>query len=361
MSLQDLPNLSKVNRVGGHDGIPGRHQENNFNLLKWLDEKDKSYSRPIFLSRLPWSMELVLSVPGNCFGVPFHSTVVIPNITVFFFSRNETNSWLWKLLVFSASLVSLLVSWGVLSGVKIANKFSYNPKFGVITPLIGLTLLSLADNEFGMENYQSAKRLGYFQITCWCLATTPIIILKIICTRKRPIVNLSRKHKGSILDPDGSDGFQNPAKHFYVLLSLFLRDPNGSFPSGDASGAMALMYPLLLYGTKENRALATTMIAMSCIGRIYWMAHHISDVFVGVLISFITCRSFEKILGSSPQLEVQASYKVLPHDCNCYSFWWHPIAVNLFLICFVQSTIKFKKRNYAFVKNAETKEKIEGD
>jgi len=51
-----------------------------------------------------------------------------------------------------------------------------------------------------------------------------------------------------------------------------------SFPSGDAAGAMVFSYVLHLHGAGVWSWL---LVILSCFGRVYFHAHHVSDVLIG--------------------------------------------------------------------------------
>mmetsp|Transcript_31247 Transcript_31247/g.47684 ORF Transcript_31247/g.47684 Transcript_31247/m.47684 type:complete len:117 (+) Transcript_31247:531-881(+) len=76
-------------------------------------------------------------------------------------------------------------------------------------------------------------------------------------------------------------------KHLSVLERLLLRDHMAAFPSGDAAGVMAVTFPLLC-GQHRNIPFAVVCLVLSCLGRLYWKAHHLSDVLVGAALSWFT-------------------------------------------------------------------------
>eukprot|EP00751_Fragilariopsis_kerguelensis_P000996 CAMPEP_0170824062 /NCGR_PEP_ID=MMETSP0733-20121128/45075_1 /TAXON_ID=186038 /ORGANISM="Fragilariopsis kerguelensis, Strain L26-C5" /LENGTH=87 /DNA_ID=CAMNT_0011187229 /DNA_START=197 /DNA_END=456 /DNA_ORIENTATION=+ len=82
-------------------------------------------------------------------------------------------------------------------------------------------------------------------------------------------------------------------------MSRILAEYNGdaSFPSGDA--ALATLYAIPIYhigslssssssfSSYKYKALASIIIFLSASGRMYLLAHHLSDVTVGIMISYL--------------------------------------------------------------------------
>mmetsp|Transcript_31246 Transcript_31246/g.47682 ORF Transcript_31246/g.47682 Transcript_31246/m.47682 type:complete len:143 (+) Transcript_31246:531-959(+) len=85
-------------------------------------------------------------------------------------------------------------------------------------------------------------------------------------------------------------------KHLSVLERLLLRDHMAAFPSGDAAGVMAVTFPLLC-GQHRNIPFAVVCLVLSCLGRLYWKAHHLSDVLVGAALSFCCCTFLNQWIG----------------------------------------------------------------
>mmetsp|Transcript_19198 Transcript_19198/g.31882 ORF Transcript_19198/g.31882 Transcript_19198/m.31882 type:complete len:291 (+) Transcript_19198:165-1037(+) len=243
--------------------------------MQRFDELDKYLSGPIFRAIVPASVEFIWSIPGNFFGIPLFALLLSPNLVALFLAENQSNYN--ALLVVSIILLVLVLLWTlVLQGNKAAIKIVYGPILGAVAPLVGITLLMFLQEE-------EDRAPGFFQIAAWCLSVTPVAILKPLVARTRPCC---------------SPGCSEHAKHMVILPQLFQRDGRASFPSGDTAGVMAVSYPLIRCGGTTGVLIGTVCIVLSFLGRMYWKAHHFSDVSVGVFIAFVCCYALEWTIES---------------------------------------------------------------
>jgi len=255
-----------------HDQAKGESQNSNSNypsnLLNSLDDLDKLVSRPFFLAKLPLVFEYALSVPGNFFGVPLVALSLTPNlIALYFCHETPPNSWLAAACVLTAIILML---WAfVLQGKAVAIRTFYGPALGALAPAFGISLLCSLSEE--------TRQVGYFQIAAWCLSVVPVALLKPFISRARPCL-LKGDHD----------------KHLSILPKLFTRDGRASFPSGDAAGAVAVMYPLIRCGDNIGVCVGVTGVCLSIIGRMYWKAHHFGDVMVGAGLALGCCWLLEQ-------------------------------------------------------------------
>ncbi len=305
-------------------------------LVEYLVHFDKVISKPFFAIQLSWPLEFLLSFPGNFFGITFNSLVLVPNITTWYITKLPSGYTSWKILVLLVFIVSTFSWLGVFFGSIKARKFCYNRFISSWNPLVGILILLQLD-ESSVSSHVWAKALAFFQMTSWCITMTLSIILKFLSQRRRPIVRLCQSHFNTDFEfkQGSSDTFSVKKKCTSALSSLFRQDSHGSFPSGDAAGAVALMYPFLRYGNNQEQLLSTILVGLSCFGRLYWLAHHFLDVTIGVLISLFVCLVLEK----NYSLRQRQPFTTFSFDYGyCYAFWWHPIASYLLMICTLKVT-----------------------
>jgi membrane-associated phospholipid phosphatase len=254
-------------------------------MMQRLDQVDKYLSAPLFKAKVPAVVEFLWSIPGNFFGIPLFALVVSPSLVALFFARlNAVKSSTNLDVAVSMILLGMLFLWTmVLRGNKKAIKICYGPLLGAVAPWFGWALLMLFPSE-------EDRATGYFQITAWCLSVAPVSVLKPLAARTRPCCSpgFSKQHD----------------KHLTILPRLFQRDSRASFPSGDTAGAMAIVYPLIRCGGSVGIMIGTTCVVLSVLGRMYWKAHHLSDVTAGVLIALSCCSMLEWILQSPCRAEV---------------------------------------------------------
>lgn len=292
--------------------------------LSQLDALDKWLSRPIFLARLPVAVEYILSVPGNFFGVPLVTLFIAPNVMAMCFSDSPLLSTWWHVIVWFLVLVVLILWFFVLKGSKTAIQIFYGPMLGVMAALLGVALLSWMPD-------QSARHVGYFQLSAWCASVLPVALLKPATARIRPACQ--------VRDIQVIAAMQ--AKHLHVLPRLFQRDGRASFPSGDTAGAMAVSYTIGRCGSSSDDgkqhislAIAVLIVILSATGRMYWQAHHLADVMVGVILAIACCWSLEQAL-----LEWYGALG------SCRAHWWHALCAHAALcIMVILSRLYFKTK-----------------
>lgn len=258
-------------------------------LVNRLQAFDKCLSRPFFQAKLPAVLEYVCSVPGNFFGVPLFTMIVTPNLNAAFFASKFPPTW-WCLLV-ALPLLAVLALWTfVLKGHLWAIRIFYGPTLGALSPLGGVALLMLLPDE-----ETEARQVAQFQIAAWSAAVIPVAILKPLVARCRPCY--------------GDGGCDASEKHLSVLPLLFRRDGRASFPSGDTAGAMAVAYPLIRCGSDGMLMFGLACVTLSCMGRMYWKAHHLGDVLAGVGLAWGACRVLEELTRQAESCSCCATLK----------------------------------------------------
>uniref|UniRef100_A0A7S4F3E6 Phosphatidic acid phosphatase type 2/haloperoxidase domain-containing protein n=2 Tax=Chrysotila carterae TaxID=13221 RepID=A0A7S4F3E6_CHRCT len=251
----------------------------------FIDRVDKQVSQPIFRLGFGRHAELLLSFPGCFFGMPAFMALSTPIVAM---SVDPEAARLDgpAMAVFCVLCVFLAGVWTcVTTGRNVAwAPPLYSSKTVFAAPLLG-TLLTRAITES-----PCSRSAANFHLLAWFTAIILVLQLKRLSSRRRPSVCAAEveaavKHKSL------------PA-----LLRLFSRDGNGSFPSGDVTGAVCFAFPiwtgtafrtttrlsssfLLFPLSSTTSALASICVILSALGRVYWLAHHVLDVVVAAVVA----------------------------------------------------------------------------
>jgi len=273
------------------------HEPFSSSIWNHLDSFDKQISRPIFAARLPFkALEFMLSIPGNFFGCFSFTVVTFPALVSIYYDDNDImlpNDYHWYFfLVALLSILNLLIWVLILSPRKnsmnrCARWVFYGPVVIGISPIVGTLLIYYAPCSY------KARQMGYFQICAKLVGVIPTAILKPYIKRIRPAAWVLHTESDVILQKAARD------KHYFTLPQLFSMDAFQSMPSGDAAGAIACMYSSLFLQQEQPSHIiifAWTCVLLSCIGRVYWLAHHVGDVFMGVVTSLSACWILERAL-----------------------------------------------------------------
>jgi membrane-associated phospholipid phosphatase len=291
----------------------------------WLDQLDKRLSTPVFTLELPLFLEFPLSVIGTWFGIPLSALVLLPIAAV---SIVDGTPW-WFAIAFGV----VLSLWSYLAVCSVAAKgrrngfvYFYMPlltKQSMIwgftaAPHIGLLLAMV------ISRSSAAYRAAVFTTLSWVISCGINEVLKGIVKRRRPVIcdfDIERldeevreanesggfSRSSSPVSPNGRQmtAFRSAllgAKRNFPELQRMLRSPessHSSFPSGDATAVASAMVCLLSLvgfdGTVASilaqdqllRQVYAPLAAATCLiasfGRMYFHAHHLLDVSVGLL------------------------------------------------------------------------------
>ena len=278
-------------------------------LLHRLDVLDMCLSRPIFLANLSAVAEHALSVPGNFFGVPVVTLLVMPNALAMYFSESNPISTWWHCVVWLL-ILAVLILWNVvLTGNKRAIRIFYGPTLGALAALLGVGLLSWMPDESS-----SVRQIGYFQLAAWCLAVIPVAVLKPSIARLRPVMSHNDTDEyGKAMKAAAK------AKHLSILPRLFRKDGRASFPSGDAAGAMAVAFVIGRCDPSHSPVRSILIVLLSAAGRMYWQAHYLGDVVVGAILSWTCCWLLEQglLLTGSEPCRALRWHALLAHAALC--------------------------------------------
>jgi membrane-associated phospholipid phosphatase len=266
-----------------------------------LQSIDYYLSFPLFVSIFPNVIECALSIPGNLFGLPIFTLVIFPNLFATLtleFHPYPTSSF-WHFTIWSISIAGLILWYHALKGNVSAIRFLYGPVTGAGSAFFGIFLLSCIPGKF-----EPSRSVGHVCIVNWCISVIPVALLKPAIARQRPVML-----KNSDIQ------ISRNKKHLSILPRLFRKDGSASFPSGDAAGAMAIAYTInQCYDV--SAWLIFPVLLLSGIGRIYWQAHYLFDVLIGMALAYCFIFLFGPSLSTSPSKG---------------SHWWEAIVAHLVL------------------------------
>lgn len=303
--------------VSSKSGSASKDASSSSSFWKSLDAYDKQISAPFFHARLPSAaLEFAFSIPGNFFGSCSFATITCPALfTVYFdFYEDEGMSRLsfWHAAVLFLFLSNIGIWWLVLTAKKNSSKHKfarqlfYGPLVSAMGPFVGVALVHVAPVS------EKTHCHGYLQNLLWIVGVIPSAILKPVIGRQRPAA------RARIEASNGDVGLYEAAKgkHFAALPSFLARDTFNSMPSGDAAGAMACMYALIFL--HDEKSIAKTLfgilcILLSCLGRLYFLAHHLGDVLVGVFTSFLACGLFQQLMCDNGTCSIDWMSPLLAH------------------------------------------------
>ena len=300
-----------------------------------LDKIDKWISGFLFRLSLPPIVEVIYSVPANFFGLvpslavgPLWVALLtledgikgkIPEI-----QKQHSKIILLKGITILLTMV-FLVSWilfqkGYMPLTKImARKIYYLISILFNVGVLSYTLLQLPSDDPYASSSKKAFSHAIYLLFLWPPSILVIVILKEFSRRPRPIVLDMTRDKNS--------GLWLKKKSFPNICYFLARaQANESFPSGDATAA-AIFAIVLVNIAPQNTAIACGLLVLACTGRMYFLAHHFLDVFVGSMLACIIHR-VAKSMGFG-------IYDMV---------WWHPLVSTTFLAIYVQTIMKNKQK-----------------
>ena len=266
-----------------------------------LDLFDKWCSAPLFQLQLGLILETVLSFPGCWFGMPLFCAPAALGHAIMA-SGASTSRLAWTVLALELGL--LASAWlAVLftpGGLRIA-RLLYSPATVALAPAATVWLLRQLD--------LPGAAAGYSFLLYWFAAVTPVLALKKLTTRRRPIV-CDVRHIGMLCTAAAS------AKRLRAVSQIVKHDPSASFPSGDVAGAVS--FACVLWRCSDRPLIGLACALLSATGRMYWQAHHLLDVTTGAALGLLMCATCDAIIGEP-----------------CAARWWHPFVGQFIVITMV--------------------------
>ena len=234
-----------------------------------IDRWDKRCSSPFFTFKLPWLFEIALTIPGSWFGATTFSLGWVGMLATVISQTQEE-----KLSPFDLANHSQKVFIGIFAVVTVAaTLLHFSILFNKVDrkylwdslPLYLLLNLFIPYLLFGADSWGWR---GFVFYTCsWGCTQVVSQTLKYLFGRIRPCACQANK-----IEPRTFD------------LSSHLSGGSSaleSFPSGDAAGAAAFSYSMVLITGCWWWLLCAVLAS---VGRMYFRAHHLLDVVAGCVL-----------------------------------------------------------------------------
>jgi len=223
---------------------------------------DEKISKIFFEASLPPIFEVLLSIPGNWFGLaPF--ALAGP---IFVASLTDTNGNRAVLRRTAAVLfMAYLALWcAFVRGNSFCTKqVLFNWKGYLIFPPCAVAL-----NHFLIPDQKSFSRSVY-PLFIYAPTLIVVLILKNTTLRMRPCAKYKHLHD---------------RKYLSQIPRILSGDhQTGSFPSADTALSASFVIPI----ASEWPNLAATLVFLSCVGRLYFLAHHAFDTICGILVTIL--------------------------------------------------------------------------
>lgn len=237
----------------------------------WLDAVDKRISSLVFGLRLPALLELLLAVPGAFMGFP-HAFLGPTPLALAWLASSGPATFLRNMA--AVSLAGGLI--GFFGGLMGTFDFRQATKVMLLAmPAFAIWALFRP----GVE--AAARNVGLLSITAAALAVAVCIPLKAVANRLRPAVSLKLVFKAK--------DTRLPMLLRYIKAMCAGGQANESLPSSDAA-VMAANATLLCmawaYPEPWPQRLALCFVALCCLGRMYFWAHHLLDVACGSAVGY---------------------------------------------------------------------------
>ena len=304
---------------------------NSDRILACANEIDETISGPLFRTSLPSCLEAIYSFPANFFGTGACLLVAPLWIAVLALDADDNciggegsseEQTHFKTTLLKLGTISLT---GFFVAVWAAFQKGYNSAFGrlydaklynLASPFCVLFLsytLGLFPAGSSCSKSEKIFSKAIYSLFLWFPVMQIVTSLKQWAKRQRPAYKDS-KRKGNWVK-----------NKKFPAVSHILAKYNGdaSFPSGDAAAAAVFAIPV---ADLEYIIVAWVMVLLACTGRMYILAHHFSDVFIGASISYCIHRFMTAIgLGVN---DMQ---------------WWYPLIVSAAFIFYYKFTTKKKR------------------
>lgn len=277
-----------------------------------IDRIDKRLSAPIFRLQLGIVLEWILSVPGCFFGMP--AALLVSPALIACGVGGCSSAPPHAIGLLAAATAAILVVWIRFNNSTLQDGpplVLFRPTAVVVAPALGTALAHL------VADAGVPLAAGSFHLTAWYLGIIPVLLLKQSTRRRRPVA-CEPQHIGAKAIAAA------PAKRLANIPAKLRRaDPNAAFPSGDVGGAMSVAYVLLKCG--GGAATAVGCVLLSAFGRMYWQAHHALDVFVGAVVSLLTCLALDAIVRANEGTPPSSNYSSHAVVSCPRAAWWHPL------------------------------------
>jgi membrane-associated phospholipid phosphatase len=255
----------------------------------FVDHFDRRLSKPIFFfDRFHPYLDHLLLIPGTWFGLPT-PTWGFASTTLVWYHEHMSDLMSFRSTSFLLLLIIIpLIIYTVVFITGIGNPTTiYNPKGQLPIPLVLWSTIWYITN--------THRGPGAFFAVAWSMAQATTHLVKITAGRVRPIKSFDVRHV---------------KREFKELRFMFSEGQTvlESFPSADAAGAGSLAGTLYLMNIWWGWILLLS--ATSMFSRLYFHAHHLLDVIVGVLIGW-SCSMVLYYYVCNSRLDVLSAKEVL--------------------------------------------------
>ncbi len=291
-------------------------------LLDALDQIDESLSRPIFRLGLPKWVEFVFSIPSNCFGMTACLTIGPLWVALAAMSRQEyyhgeSKILMLRIITYLMTVIHV-VAWYFFNngyykfGPKLFwNSWLYSLAYPWSVGVLSYTILGLDDDDNSNNETNALTPHKIFS-----MAVYPLVLWPPVAITMFGLKNATRRSRPAKKDIDRPNSEHWIQRKKFPMTSQFLAKHNGdqSFPSGDVMMAALIALPLWYIDGCQHLFVAITL--SSALGRMYVLAHHLSDVIAGFLLTLAIHR-----------IAISLGYGLYLVK------WWHPLlAIILYAI-----------------------------
>ena len=260
-----------------------------------VDRVDKWLSSHILFLEGHWALDFALLIPGTWFGLPAACWGLIPLAFewwhLFATSGSDdaatTYAWFLALVAFPTLSYAVYFFRSVLRGDVHA---VYSPRGQIPLSLAAWAAIVATTSLVGAADTSGPAAV---YAVAWSLGQTVCHIVKFLGGRVRPIAHFAEE-------------LARTRREFKELRYLFAVGQTAleSFPSADAAGAGATTGVLFAYGAPTWFAVMPSVVA--AFARVYFHAHHVFDVAVGLWIGIASARAVVNAYGVSSLSAVHA-------------------------------------------------------
>jgi len=276
----------------------------------YFDRIDEAISESVFRLGLPKWIELIASIPANFFGTTACLSVGPLWIAILALTKEEyqqqsegTLEIVVLQLLAAAATIGYIVAWGYLQladaywlgATLFWNKLLYALAYPWALMVLGVTVGRLP-----REVSQPVM----------ALAISPLILFPVVLVVMNYVKAATKRPRPAKKDLDRG-GIWIARKQFPDNTRFLARfSTYQSFPSGDVMMATLLAIPLWSSGLQFKK-LAVAIVLSSGLGRMYVLAHHLTDVVAGACFT-LGIHTIVCLTGYHPAE---------------HGKWWHPLLV----------------------------------
>ena len=287
-----------------------------------LNKIDVSLSRPLFRLGLPKWAEFLFSIPSNFCGTTAGLAIGPLWIALMAISQqqqedhdnksDEIRILLLQIITFSATAF-YVTAWGCFkvtpcwyTSYGLARTIFWNPKLMILAyPCVVGILACTVPGQEGNDFYFDTEAKVIFSLAAYPLTLFPFVVLPLLYLKKN--TQRSRPAPMDLAKRNESENWIQHKKIQAVTYLLARSCGDKCFPSADVAMAVLLAIPLWEIGG-SCKGLAVAIVLLSGLERMYILAHYLSDVLAGGLITL-------GVHGAA----IALGYEIYQTE------WWHPL------------------------------------